>query len=196
MLNIIKAYIPNSIKRNFKGLIGNIFSSIRYYIGSERYFPHHSLSKRKKITTIVFVCKGNVCRSAFAEYRLKYLLGPTKVHIDSCGIDVDQGHFPPADSVTIATEFSCSLANRQAKKLADCDIENADLIFPMEYWQYKHLLQLYPEKKKNIFLLRSAAPFPSCLFCNIADPYGWGKKEFRRVYRLVDQSLHQIKRWC
>jgi protein-tyrosine phosphatase len=197
MIDIIKAHIPNPIKRKLKGIIGNIFDSIQYYIVSGHYFfNYYPPLETKKITTIVFVCKGNVCRSAFAEYRLKYLLDLNGVRIDSCGVDVNQGNSPPEDSITVAAEFSCSLANRQAKGLAECDIEKADLIFPMEYWQYNRLLQLYPEKKKNILLLRSVAPFPYCLFCNIADPYGCDKDEFRRAYHLIDRALHQIMSWC
>ncbi len=196
MIDIIKAHIPTFIKRMLKGIIGNIVYSIQYYVGSKRCFFRNSPLGRKKITTIIFVCKGNVCRSAFAEQRLKHLLNLTEVHIDSCGVDVNQGNFPPPDSITTAGEFSCSLAGRRAKGLAGCDMENADLIFPMEYWQYKRLVQLYPEKKENIILLRSITPFPYCLFCNIADPYGWGEYEFRRTYRLIDRALHQIMRWC
>jgi protein-tyrosine phosphatase len=111
------------------------------------------------------------------------------MQIDSCGLNVDQGNFPPPDSVTVASEFSCALADRRAKGLHECDMVGADLILAMEYWQYQRLVQLYPEKKENIILLRSLTPFPYCLFCNIADPYGWGENEFRRVYRLVDRAL-------
>ncbi|MFW8600784.1 hypothetical protein ACOHYD_04815 [Desulfobacterota bacterium M19] len=149
----------------------------------------------QKAATVIFVCKGNVCRSAFAEQRLKYLLGSNNIHIDSCGVNVDQGNSPPGDSVSIAAEFSCSIFGRQAKGLTECDIENADFIFPMEYWQYNRLIQIYPHKKENIFLLRSLVPFPGRLFCNINDPYGWGKKEFRRTYLLIDKALRQIMSW-
>lgn len=196
MFSSIKAHIPNLLKRNCKGFIYNIVNSLQYYAGSGRFLFRGSPLGNKKVSKIIFVCKGNVCRSAFAEDRLKYLLDSDKVHIDSCGVDVDQGSFPPHDSVTIAAEFSCALAVRRAKRLAECDMEGADLILAMEYWQYKRLVQLYPGKKENILLLRSVAPFPYCLFCNIADPFGWGEKEFRKVYRLVDQALGQIVRWC
>jgi protein-tyrosine phosphatase len=196
MIRKIKELIPNILKRNFKGFSRNIIDSLEYYTGSGISFFRSSPMLNMKISKIIFVCKGNVCRSAFAEHRLKFLLDQNKVHIDSCGIDADQGQFPPQDSVSVAAEFSCSVAERRAKKLDECDIEGADLILPMEYWQYKRLLQLYPGKKENIVLLRSFAPFPSCFFCNIADPYGWGEKEFRRVYRLVDQALGRLIRWC
>ena len=196
MISTIKSCIPNLLKRNCKGLGRNIVDALRYYGTSGRCFFRGSPLGNKKVTSVIFVCKGNVCRSAFAEHRLKKLLNSAVVHIDSCGVDVDQGNFPPQDSVKVAAEFSCSLAERRAKGLPACDIAGADFIFPVEYWQYRRLVQLYPEKKENIVLLRSVAPFPYCLFCNIADPYGWGEEEFRKSYRLVDKALKQIIRWC
>ncbi len=195
MISSIKALFPNLLKRNCKVVIRNIADSLQYYAGSGRFLRSSPLGN-KKVSKIIFVCKGNVCRSAFAEHRLKYLLGHDKVHIDSCGLDVNQGSYPPHDSVTVAAEFSCKVALRRAKGLVECDIDGADLILAMEYWQYKRLIQLYPEKQANILLLRSAASFPYCLFCNIADPYGWGEKEFRKAYRLVDRALVKIMRWC
>ncbi len=196
IITSIKAFLPSLLKRNCKEFIRNISDSLQYYAGSGRCFFRSLPLKNKKVSSIVFVCKGNVCRSAFAEHRLKDLLNQDAVNIDSCGMDVDQGNLPPRDSVTVAAEFSCSLAGRRAKGLAECDIEGTDLILAMEYWQYKRLVQIYPGKKENILLLRSIAPFPYCFFCNIADPYGWGEKEFRRSYRLVDRALGQIIRWC
>lgn len=196
MLSSIKALLPNLIKRNCKEFVRNVTDSLQYYAVKRSSLFCGSPVGNKKILRVIFVCKGNVCRSAFAEYRLKYLLDHDIVHIDSCGVDVDQGVFPPQDSVTIASEFSCSLAKRRAKGLAECDLDDADLILAMEYWQYKRLVRLYPQKKENVILLRSLTPFPYCLFCNIADPYGWGEIEFRRAYRLIDRALDQIVlRW-
>lgn len=196
MILTIKNYIPLAVKRVIKQLGRNIGDSLRYYSGSGISLIKVKPSKNDKIASIIFVCKGNVCRSVFAEYRLRNLLGSTQVKVDSCGIDVDQGGFPPQDSIDVAAEFSCSLHGRQAKGLHRCNIAGADLICAMEYWQYKLLIRLYPEKGKNILLLRNLAPLPYRLFCNIADPYGLGPEEFRRVFRLIDRALEQIRQWC
>ena len=198
MISFIKQYIPSSIKRNIKLLARNLIDSTCYYFVDGRFFCGEKPSSLgKKVERIVFICKGNICRSAFAEALLRKLLGTDgAVHIDSCGIDVVHGDFPPPDSILVAAEFSCSIAGRRAKRLAACNIADADLIFPVEYEQYKRLVHLYPEKKEHIFLLRSFAPFPHCLFCNIIDPYGLGVAEFRKVYGLIDQTLRRIGQWC
>lgn len=196
MITAIKKYIPNPVKRTIKRLARNIVESVQYYVTSGHRLCFLRPPGNRTISSIIFVCKGNVCRSAFAELRLRYLLDSKSVQVDSCGIDVDQGDYAPVDSVSVATEYSCSLEGRRSKGLSGCDFQSADLICPMEYRQYKRLLQLYPEKKENIVLLRNLAPFPWRLFCNIDDPYGLGIKEFRRVYRLIDRSLLQIRQWC
>ena len=196
MIDKIKSYIPNRFKRNTKFFLRNIVESFKYYTMDLGAFSCRLPSNKKKLSCIIFVCKGNVCRSAFAEQRFKKLVGDSDILIDSCGVDVDQGDFSPGDAVTVAAEFSCLLAGRRAKGVAEYDMQGADLILPMEYWQYKRLVQLYPEKKENILLLRSIAPFPYFLFCNISDPYGWGTEEFRRSYRLIDRALHKLLLWC
>ena len=196
MITAIKRYIPRQVKRTIKRLARNIVESVQYYGTSwYRLFILRSPINRT-ISSIIFVCKGNVCRSAFAELRLQYLLDSKSIQVDSCGIDVDQGDYAPADSVSVAADFSCSLKGRRSKGLSACNFQAADLICSMEYWQYKRLLYLYPEKKENIVLLRNLAPFPWRLLCNIDDPYGLEINEFRRVYKLIDRSLLQIRQWC
>ena len=94
----------------------------------------------------------------------------------------------------VAGEYSCALKARRAKGLDKCDFLGADVILPVEYWQYQKLVELYPEKKSEIKLLRTFASFPYSFFCNIADPYSWGVSEFRRCYRLVDRCLVDLVR--
>ena len=195
MIAIVKQYIPNSLKRSLKRIARNFVDSICYYGVERRGFYKVSL-QAGKTARVVFVCKGNVCRSAFAESRLRCLLEPSHLIIDSCGTDVTVGVLPPADSISVAAEFSCLLAGHRSKDFDACDIENADFIFPMEYGQYNRLVQCYPEKKNSIFLLRSFAPFPYCLFCNISDPYGLGENEFRQVYGLINKILKRLGGRC
>ena len=198
MISVIKQCTPGRVKRSLKRLAHNVIDSVRYYAISGRFFCSGAPPAfGKNVANIIFVCKGNICRSAFAETRLRQLLGTAgTIHIDSCGIDVDQGNFPPPDSVSVAEEFFCSLAGRRSKGLKSCNIADADLIFPMEFGQYKRLVHRYPEKKDHIILLRSVASFPQCLFCNTPDPYGLGVTEFRKVYGLIDQILRRICQWC
>lgn len=180
----VKSCIPNSLKRCVKLTSRNIISSLRYYLVDGALF-----SREKYWNHVIFVCKGNVCRSAFAEYRLRGIVGAEKAIIESCGLDVDQGKYPPVETIRCARNFFCDMTDHVSKGVNECDFANADLILSMEYGQHARLTALFPKEKDKIQLLRSYAPFPYALFCNIDDPYGWGDTCVVQSFTVIDRAL-------
>lgn len=184
--NILKQAIPTPLKRTVKGAFRNACDSVRYRY-SENKFDSGSRCH------VIFVCKGNICRSAFAEYYLKHKV-PKGLHtIESCGLDVDQGLYSPEEAVSVAKEFGLDLTQHRSKGLASCDVRNADLIIPMEYRQYLRLKAIFPSELHKIRLLRDFAPWPDRLLCNIQDPYGSSEKGFRKCFKQIQKSLDGLK---
>lgn len=143
---------------------------------------------------IVFVCKGNIYRSAFAEYYLKSISHGGILTVESCGLDVDQGIFSPPGAVQIGREFGVDLSMHHSKGLATCNLPKADLILPMEYQQFLRLTALFPEYQGKIRLLRDFAPWPIRLMCNIYDPYGLEEVEIRRCFLLIKKALSGLRK--
>lgn len=183
MLEKWKTYISNSLKRRVKLYTVNCIQAVQYFFEEDRSL------KINKPSYIVMVCKGNVCRSAFAEYHLRRIVKNDKVTIESCGLDVDQGNYAPEKSVETARFYDIDLSAHRSKGLPQCNVEKADLILAMELRQYRRLVSLFPHKKARIKLLRTYAPFPLSLLCNIDDPYGRNNKEYMTCYSLIDRSL-------
>lgn len=181
----IKKYIPNTIKRVIKLFFRNCLQSMNYYIIDGQILNR----KQPSFSSVAFLCKGNVCRSPFAEVRFRQIGKNHIATVMSCGIDVDQGIAPPQDAIKVAAEYSCNLEEKRSVGLKECQLDSADLILVMEYGQFKELINMYPDKSKKIHILRSFAPFPDFLFCNIDDPYGCGEKAFRKTYKLINKSL-------
>lgn len=188
MLNNLKERIPNSTKRKIKRFLINCIDSLRYKLECCE-FPRSSDIYAKKI---IFICKGNVCRSAFAEYSMKKLTRGTQITVQSCGLKVNQGKYPPQEAIEIANKYSCDLSMHISKSIDSCNINEADLIIPMEYNQYRDLIQSYPDKKKQIILLRNVAGFPLSLFCNIDDPFGSDIMEFNKTFKLISFCLGKL----
>lgn len=186
MLKLLKSYIPNILKRNLKLFIRNCCDSILYYLFQK------GKVQQSKPKSIIFICKGNICRSAFAEYYMRAKASKIDIKIDSFGLDVDQGKFSPPQAVETALKLGIDLSENVSKKLSQADIEKADLIIPMEYSQYKRTVAMFPEKKESIQLLREYAPFPASLFCNIDDPFGWGKREFITSFTLIQKAIDNL----
>lgn len=112
---------------------------------------------------------------------------------ESCGIDVDQGASPLWEAVQAALRLGVDLRGHHSKGLDGCDTARADLILPMEYWQYRRLVTLFPGKKANIRLLREFPPGPSGLLCNIYDPYGLTERNFDVTFRLVQRAVNRMQ---
>ncbi len=185
MLDKLKQLIPQEAKRAVKRMSRNVWDSGQYRVlcrGVKGEIPQH----------VIFVCKGNICRSAFAEHYFRNRLNG-RLKIESCGLDVDKGVPPPLGAVQAADRFGVDLRSHQSKGLGACDIARADLILSMELWQYRRLVILFPEKKTNIRLLREFAPGPSGLLCNIFDPYGLPAKYFDACFHLIQIALNRLE---
>lgn len=174
------------IKRDANLFLRNIYESVLYRFARSR---RASGQTRR----VVFVCMGNICRSAFAEYLMRSVTKGTLLSIESCGLNVDVRTASPIEAIVTAKTFGLDLEEHLSKGLECCDLDNADLILAMEFWQYRKLVELYPYKKKYIKLLREFAPFPENLLCNINDPFGQRTEKFEKCFRQIKRSLRSIK---
>ncbi len=186
VLTQIKALLPTKIKRKTTDLFRNIFDAATYFSnGSSMSF------KISGCKNILFVCKGNICRSVFAEYRLKMMTQGTgnDYHILSCGLDASQSGQSPDDAITVAKEYGLDLTNHVPKPVTSSYLEEADIVLAMEYSQLSALKKQYPKHADKLRLLREFSPFPHNLLVNIDDPYGWGIQDFRKSFKIIDRSI-------
>lgn len=186
MIVKLKRLVPGFLKRRVKLFLKNTSDSISYFFLKTR------ASSSSKPKHIIFVCKGNICRSAFAEHYMKSIAEGLEVKIGSYGLDVDQGKYPPREAINAAAMFGIDISKHISQKLYKVDVENADLIIPMEYGQYQRLVKLYPEKKIFVKLLKKYAPFPYSVFCNIDDPFGCEQDEFIKSFNLIHKSIEGL----
>jgi protein-tyrosine phosphatase len=185
MYAAIKQRIPGRMKRIVRRSLEGIRDSIAYRIGQKS-------GQFEGVSHIIFVCKGNICRSSFAEYYMKSKISGDRLVIESCGLDVDQGNFSPSEAVLVGSEYGLDLQRHTARALNTCDMGKADLIVPMEYRQYLRLKLLFPESEGKIRLLRDFAPWPECWMCNIDDPFGQEEGEFRKCFHTIKSAVDRL----
>lgn len=181
----LKKLLPRSFKRAAQRLLRSLCDSVAYRLVRQ-------LSGDREFRRIVFVCRGNVCRSPFAEHYLRTLGVGANVWIDSCGLEVDQKGGSPPEAIRIAEEFGLDLSAHRSKGMNECDLQGADLIVAMEYCQYLRLRSMFPEKKGKVRLLRDFAPWPESLICNIYDPYGLGIDEFENCFKKMQRAITEL----
>lgn len=145
------------------------------------------------VKTILFVCHGNIIRSPAAAAILKKSIGePCSLSIVSAGLFAKDSK--PADPrAQIAAErLGISLDNHRAQRLTEDLVEQANVIFVMDFENEAVLLDRFPKASKKTFLLGALpteAPSPSV---EIPDPYDGDLVEVQRCFDRINDHIRGL----
>jgi protein-tyrosine-phosphatase len=107
---------------------------------------------------ILFVCTGNICRSAMAEAFMRKELatvnGSTEIAIASVGLQAEEGSTPPPEVIAVMEEMGYDVSGHRARLLRAEDVEEADLILAMAMHNSSRLLTAHQEAVDRIFTLK------------------------------------------
>ena len=150
------------------------------------------------VKSILFICKGNICRSPFAEHiARKYLLNLMQCKITSAGLLVDEPIAPPLEAVEAAKRFEVDIGNHKSKSVNFELIESHDMVFVMEAWQFNFLRNIFLGHEKKFFLL----PLYYCKRnefggaynkYNIRDPYGRSLDDYSMCYNRICRCISEF----
>jgi protein-tyrosine phosphatase len=151
-----------------------------------------------RIRSVLFVCKGNICRSPFGAARMRQLLKQMDISgvvCDSAGLDTTQAARPPKEACAAAARFGLSLDGHRPLQVTPEVLAQYDLIVVMESAHRRALTQKYADIGNRILLLpllnRQAAGYARY---NIADPYGQPIATFQSCYSRMDEALGTLMR--
>lgn len=161
---------------------GRVYGSLRLLdmlgirIANRRMAPASARS-------FLFVCFGNLMRSAMAEFAMRQALRyaglEDQVRVLSAGLHASPGREAHPWAQQAAAEVGISLADHRAKLVTREIVEQADCIFAMDFQNKAELLTLYPDARKKILMLSAYAEGPS-QYREIDDPY-FGDLETTRL---------------
>ena len=135
---------------------------------------------------MVFVCKGNICRSAYAEAVAKSL----GIESISCGIDTVDGKPADDDAIRIASIRGIDLTHHKTKKISSVSFQTGDLFVVMELNQAKHLERRLGEN--YMFTLLGLWGRPITPYIN--DPYGKPRLYFENCFNYIENSIYAINK--
>ena len=143
---------------------------------------------------MLFVCKGNICRSPFAAvyFEAKLKEGGSHIKVHSAGLDTTAGKEAHPLASIAAQQHDLSLQAHVTTPLTQVLVNHADLILVMEQLHYAKLLQLYPEAKGKVFRL---GYFNNTLAIDIGDPYDGTLEDFEVCYRVIRQSCDSLLKY-
>ena len=144
------------------------------------------------VQSVLFVCKGNICRSPLAEAYLRSLVEKDgrSMTVRSAGLETTPGK-PADDRVKAVAWEHRLLLDRHATTQVHMELlDQSDLIIVMEIGQRDRIQALYPKAKGKVVLL---GRFDSSIGpLEIADPYSGTTEDFLSCFQQVSRCCDML----
>jgi protein-tyrosine phosphatase len=137
-----------------------------------------------RVTSVVFVCKGNICRSPLAAAYFRSLVdkGNVPVTVRSAGLETTPGKSANRNAMTVAVSRRLSLDKHVTAQVHQELLDQSDLIIVMELAQKVRVYRLYPSARGKVVLLGYFDPKGQL---EIADPYGKAIEQFESCFAQI-----------
>lgn len=143
------------------------------------------------MTSLLFVCLGNICRSPIAEgiARQRITEQNLPITVDSAGTgNWHVGEAPCDHSVTIAHKHGVDISTLRARQVKKSDFQTFDLIIALDQSNYNDLKALGCTKVVKLGDY-------GCEGTDVPDPYFFkGLEGFEAVYTMIETCVEQLLR--
>jgi protein-tyrosine-phosphatase len=184
---------------------GRMVSAARRCLGTARHLPDrllHPVRRRGALArlhrgetprSILILCHGNICRSPYAEARLRSSLRPPSgsVRIASAGFH-ESGRRPPEEALAAASERGLEMSGHRSRLVSGEILQDAELVIVVTPRQATALMRRFG-RRAGVLLLGDLDPSPNRTRA-IRDPIDQPAAVFRDVYDRIDRCLEELVR--
>jgi protein-tyrosine-phosphatase/predicted ATP-grasp superfamily ATP-dependent carboligase len=138
--------------------------------------------------SVLFVCKGNICRSPFAEHLARLKLSAGR-EFASAGYYPVARRPPPLEAAQAARSFGVCLDEHRSIVLTADMAEAADVVFVFDDENRRNVVRLCPSARRKVHflgLLSSGGP------AVIRDPFGATTADMRSCYRQIAEAIDSV----
>lgn len=147
------------------------------------------------IMKIMFICTGNICRSAMAEGIMKKLVKDKKIdaQIYSCGIYAESGDYATYNAIEAAKYYDVDISNHRATNIKNSQIEEMDIILCATNSHKDVVISMYPNLINKVYNMKEYAKLDEDgKDMDIKDPWGYDMEIYRRCIEEISICLEKI----
>lgn len=149
---------------------------------------------------IVFVCTGNICRSAMAHGYMQKRLIENNIEneyiIESAGTNAYTGDRATDFANQAMKKYNVDLSNHRATHMEEADMKEADLVLCMTYAHKTRVLNRYPKLAGKVVTLKEY--LGETEYLDIDDPWGFSMEVYtacaKEIVYYVDKLIEKISR--
>ena len=147
---------------------------------------------------IMFVCTGNICRSAMADKLLAKRVSEEKMDIEiySCGTFAEQGDYPTTEAIEVMQEYDVDMKVHRATNIRKSNIQQMDLILCATTSHKNMVLQLYPNLQGKIYTMKEYVGDTENGI-DIPDPWGFDLTIYRicaaEINKIIEKIIDKMK---
>lgn len=182
--------VEDSVFRDFRFRMAYIFSMLSHLVSRslEKMRKHLLVLPLKTISNytllnnkrIALICKGNINRSAFAEFYFKEKY--PNYSIRSFGTVFEENRLSPVNAVKAANKRGFNMNIHRSKYLTDLAISETDVFIVMDKENYRDLRKRNIPSSKIYQLGKTVVP----------DPYGKEEQYFDIVFDAIAKNIDTI----
>lgn len=175
-------------------MIDDRFGTVRGLVRLALSYPQMllglSASKRPDpaaVRRLVFVCQGNICRSALADV----VAGKAGLRAASFGLSTTTGRPAHGPAIAAAHAMGHDLSHHRAMDLADYVPQDGDLLLAMEVRQ---LHRLAADPRVNALPRMLLGRWTRPMLPHLHDPYGLNDRYMALCLQRIEQAVDRLVR--